>query len=360
MNKLYKTSYLFTLLTVGTLSLRAYEPGYVWQFNLDENLPGSDEPIVDTNWNLHYGPTAIDGGQAANTGAGDGSIVSGNSEGSTGGIAKPLQELSNNDRGFMFGSGVGDSTTGFAPQAMFFWTTNLNVVNFEQGAKGSGTVETDWMAPAYPARIALDTVRIGDMAGLSVQTLPRNTALVYRIAIRLGTTWYVDAAGHTNATRTAWETYSMDFQSGSLYELPFTAGSALDLDVTDNTLVSVASLDPAAVITGYGIYVDTGDAKGSSNDTGSWARFDAFYIDALASAPPVVVNAPSGGSITVDVDSAAGRSYQLIRDTTLPGTFPTSIGTPASGTGGIVTLTDPDYGTLGSDKVFYRVEPSLE
>lgn len=332
--------------------VNAYETGYVWHFNLDENLPGSEVPISDVNWNLAYGPTAING-------IGDANIISGNSEGGT--ITPLPLDSFDNRRGFMFASGAGDSVTGFAPQAFLFWTTNLNTVSVKQGEKASGTWETDWMTPAFPASNPLDGLTVGDIRGLSIITLPRNVAMFYRIAVRIDSTWYVDAAGHANATRTAWENYQMDFQSASLYELPFTAGVELDIDVSDNTLVTVASLDPAALVTAFGVYVDTGEFKGSGYDTGTWARFDAFYIDAPTEvAPPVKAIGVGGGSFSVEIDTATGLSYQLVRDTDLQGSFSTTVGAPSSGTGGNITLEDPDYGTVGSDKVFYKIDATLE
>jgi hypothetical protein len=355
--------YLIPLLLTGLFipGLQAYETGYVFQFNVDENLAGSDEPIVDANWNLHYGPTALDGGQAANTGSGDGSIVAGISEGGTGSIPKPLQQFSNNDRGFMFGSGVGDATTGFAPQALFFWTTNTTAVNVVQGAKGSGTIQSDWATPAFPPTAPLNTLTLADIIELSVQTLPRNVAMVYRFAFQIEGAWYVDAVGHTNATRSAWETYSMPIDGASVYPLAFTPLTELDIEVTDGIAVTVASLNQSAPITGYGIYVDTGDAKGSGNDTGTWCRSDAFYINAPAPvAPPIQAIGVGGGSFTIDADTATGLSYQLVRDTDLQGTFSTTVGSPVSGTGGTVVLEDPDYGSLGEDKVFYKIDTQLE
>ncbi|MGC9452020.1 MAG: PEP-CTERM sorting domain-containing protein [Oceanipulchritudo sp.] len=271
-----KTS--ITLLVLSILGLQAYGWEYVWHFNLDENLAGTEVPISpDTNWNLSYSATALNGGLAANTGSGDGFIVSGNSEGSTGGIAKPLPDFTNNDRGFIFGSGAGDSTTGYAPQALFFWTSHLTTVNVVQGAKGSGTVETDWMSPDSNP---LSAVTLGQISELFVQTLPRNLALVYRLAFEVDGTWYVDATGHTNSAF-SWENYSMTMAGSSVYPLPFTPGVEMDIEVTDNTLLALSSLDQEALVTGYGLYVDTGDAKGTSNNTGSWARADAFYINAV-------------------------------------------------------------------------------
>jgi hypothetical protein len=350
-------SLLIALAAVG--SLHAFESGYVFHFNVDENLAAAEEPIVSANWNLHYGPSASDGGQAANTGSGDGMIVAGLSEGGTGSPTVPLQEFRNNDRGFIFGSGVGDATTGFAPQALFFWTTNVNSVSVLQGAKGSGTVQTDWATPSFPETEALSSLTVGDLIELSIRTLPRNVAMVYRIAFQTDGVWYVDATGHTNATRSVWEVYTMSAPGASVYPLPFTAGVELDVEVTDNTPVTVASLDQNAVVTGYGIYVDTGDAQGSGNDTGTWCRTDFFYIKAPV-APPVETIAVGGGSFSVDVDTMTGVSYQLYRDTTLLGTFPTAAGSAVSGTGSTETLTDPDYGTAGSDKVFYKIEASVE
>jgi hypothetical protein len=339
----------------------AYETGYVFQFNVDENMAGSDEPIVDANWNLHYGPTAQDGGQAANTGSGDGTIVAGISEGSTGGIAKPLDQFSNNDRGFIFGSGVGDATTGFAPQALFFWTTNLASVSSIQGSKGSATIQSDWATPAFPATQSMSELTLGGILEISAQTRPRNNALVYRIAIQVDGTWYVDAVGFTNTTTSAFETYTFDLSGASLYALTFTASVELDTDVTDNLPVPVASLNPSSPITGYGMYVDTGNARGSGNDTGTWARFDAFYINAPTPVgPPVEAIGVGGGSFTIDADSAQGLVYQLLRDTDLQGAFSTNVGSPVSGTGGTIVLEDPDYGTLGTDKVFYKIDVGLE
>lgn len=356
----YKTLLSVSLCLFG-LSLGAYETGYVFHFNVDENLDGSDEPIVDSNWNLHYGPTAQDGGQAANNGSGDGSIVSGLSEGSTGGIPKPLDQFSNNDRGFIFGSGVGDATTGFAPQAMFFWTTNLTAVNTIQGAKASGSVQTDWGTPVYPPTQPMVTLALGNLVSISAQTKPRNTALVYRIAIQIAGTWYVDAAGFSATSTSPFETYALDISSASLYPLPFTPGSDLDTDVTDNGSVTVASLDPALPVTGYGMYVDTGSAKGSQNNTGTWARMDAYYINAPAPVgPPIESIAVGGGSFTINADTAIGLSYQLLRDTDLQGSYSTTVGPVLSGTGDIIPLEDPDYGTLGAEKVFYKVDVELE
>lgn len=342
------------------ISLSAAPIGYVFHFNVDENMVGSDEPIQDSNWNLAYGASATDASTASNNGSGDGFIVSGLSEGGTGDPVVPLTEFRNNDRGFIFGSGAGDSSTGFAPGALFFWRTDLTTVNVLQGAKGSGTVQSDWATPDDPPALALDAVTLGDLIQLSILARPRNDALPYRFALRIGSDWYVHAEGF-QVVGSGWHEYSLDVQNANLYPLPFNPGVNLDLDVTDNGLVTAASLDPDAPVTGYGIYVDTDSFAGTAD---SWARADVFYVEAdapVVDVPPVITGiGVSGNEVSVTFETVTGLSYTLRRGTDLSGNFPTTIDVPVSGDGSEKTITDSDYTTSGSDKVFYQVESQID
>lgn len=340
-----------TALLMGFVVAQASDIDYVFHFNVDENLAGEEEPIPSGNWNLHYGPTATDG-------IGDANIVSGLSQGGTGNPVVPLPDLRNNDRGFIFASGAGDSTTGFAPEALFFWRTDLTTSSLLQGGKASGGVQVDWAVAVTPPEKALADLTLGDLLELSINARPRNDATDYRLALRLGTDWYVDAAGF-NTVGPGWQNYAMSVPGASLYPLPFTPGTELDVEVTDNTAVTVASLDPDLAVTGYGIYADTNGFKGTSNNTGSWTRADVLHIRAIAR-PKVRDVAKTGTTFDAVVDSASGVKYTLVRDTVPNGTYTTAVDGPVSGDDTEKTLTDPDTSTAGSDTIFYKVTGEIE
>jgi len=237
---------------------------YSYHFNLDENLSGQEVPILDTGWDFFYGANGT-------SGHGDSNLVSGNSQGSTGGPKFDI-EFQNNDRGFMFASGA----NGFAPGGFLFTMTDLTTTNVLQGAKASGTVQTNWNSPFASPPIAFADQTIGGLVSLNSVVLPRNTTIEYHFAFQANGTWYVDPVGITNVS--SWSGYNWSLSGSDVVELPFTAGVSLDLDLSDNPLIPVASLDQNATVTGYGMFVDTNGLIGTSD---SWARMDAFVVEAI-------------------------------------------------------------------------------
>lgn len=250
---------LAVVLSAGSLSAQDV---YSWHFNLDENLPGADEPILDTGWDFYYGASGT-------LGHGDPNLVSGNSEGSTGGV-KFNTDFENNDRGFMFASGA----SGFAPGGFLFTSTDLATTDSLLGQKASGTVQDMWNAPT--GATAFSSKTIGDLISMNAVVLPRNSTISYHFAFQANGNWYVDPVGTTGVT--SWSAYNWSLSGADVVELPFAPGVSMDLDLTDNPPIPIASLSQGATVTGYGMFVDTDALVGTSD---SWARMDAYVVEAV-------------------------------------------------------------------------------
>jgi hypothetical protein len=238
---------------------------YSWHFNLDENLPGAENPIADTGWDFYYGSNATVGSYT------DPNLRSGNSEGATSG-AKFDTTFENGNRGFMFASGA----PGFTPGGFLFTSTDLATTDVIQGGKTSGTIQDTWNAPSIASTYPLATRTVGDLISINAVVNPRNAATRYHFAFQADGNWYVDSVGFSGVT--SWTAYNWTPAGSTVIELPFIAGSSLDLDLSDNVGLSFAALDQSAAITGYGMYVDTDSLTGTSD---SWARMDALVVEAV-------------------------------------------------------------------------------
>lgn len=262
-------------------------------------------------------------------------------------IAPQLQNSPS--RGFIFFTGVSD----YAPQAFFLYRTNLSTASGIQGAKGSQTTQSDFTTPFSPPEKALNDLTLGDIIEIVFYGNPRNTSTRYHLALQIDNQWYVDT--NPSSGFTSWTQIRVPLKGATFAELPFTAGSELDVDVSDNPPVSLDDFPSDTVITGYGVYMFTGPLTGESD---SWCRVDGFEIRALGT-PRVTTMASAADSVSVNIDSADGAAYSLLSDTDLNGTFSEQV-TTVSGDGSEITLSDPAFPPTGSDKAFYKIKAEIE
>jgi hypothetical protein len=111
---------------------------------------------------------------------------------------------------------------------------------------------------------------VADITQLSVQTRTQSPSTVMRFAILVDGVWHVSESSWQQTSNAAWEPRVLAMSSSQWHSHAFSTGS-LDDDLSDNTLVALPS---TGVVSGYGLYADTGTLSGAD----ARIRIDSFQV----------------------------------------------------------------------------------
>jgi len=220
----------------------------------------------------------------------------------------------------------GSTTAGFlfsvpsaaqAPGVVLLHTTDLTTSDtLQDSSPGNPALgNVDWYRNA-PESLAGLTVE--EIEELSVYTSAPDTAtLVMRFALRVDGVWYASDFFFQQATANTFLKQSLDPSAGNWRAAAFSPGS-LDDDLSDNAVVP---LSPTGVISGYGLYADTGGLSGAN----ARVRIDAFQVSTPAQVTPRITEFTpvGGGQWDISLSAEPNTIYKFTEDSTIqfnPGT----------------------------------------
>ncbi|MEO8615488.1 MAG: autotransporter-associated beta strand repeat-containing protein [Luteolibacter sp.] len=140
------------------------------------------------------------------------------------------------------------------PGAMLLHTTSSSTSTSFQDSP-----QSDWFRIGSSP---LAGVTVGSISRLSVFTRSESSGgVAMRFAIRANGVWYVSNASYVQTDANMWERRVINPVSSLWRSGAFVAGTSLDVDISDNPLVT---LNPADIVSGYGLYADTGVLSGNA------------------------------------------------------------------------------------------------
>lgn len=251
-----------------------------YQYFIHEGFP--DRPSQDAAWNVYYSDDADLAPFVATRVAPPGPDIdafSAISEGTGGnnGLYPSAQ-----DAGFLFFSGTGDASTGFAPQAFHANTTRLTTTNRSQAEGIRSTPEPNWWTQSATWNLA--NIPFANLREIGMTLNPRNTNLFFNATVNVDGVWYVTAdaiLSPPDFIGIAWGEAEWDVQSSDWKVLAFEPGVTLDIDLSDDPIISSSEI--SGQVKGFGLYVDTDDyaGTGSPQSESSWVRVGAYRVEAV-------------------------------------------------------------------------------
>lgn len=227
-------------------------------FSFHFNNSGSDNNSAIHNWATSVGAS----GAIVNT------LSSGVGSGVSNGNALPAITGESSLKGFAFYV----PATGVAPGASMLYTTTTVATDAFQ------STQNHWFRSSGTGDLTGATV--ADITELKVHTRTQDTSTTMRFAILVDGNWYASTSTFTQTSNSAWELQSVSPNSINWISNIGTPGSDLDTDLSDNP---TAPLSGTGVVTGYGIYADTGVTSGSN----ARVRLDSYQVlTTLSGAPP--------------------------------------------------------------------------
>jgi hypothetical protein len=170
----------------------------------------------------------------------------------------PLINNASTSSGFLF------ALPDAAPGAMLLHTTSMNATTALESDP-----QTRWHSSGPTT---LSGIQLGKISRLSVFTRPATASgIVMRFALRVNGVWHVSAASFSQVDAAAWEQRVLCPSLTLWHPAVFTSGSFLDDDVTDNAPVA---LPASGLVSGYGLYADTGTLSGPA----CRVRIDSFEV----------------------------------------------------------------------------------
>ncbi len=224
---------------------------FAFHFN---NTNGSDNHSALQNWATAVGAA----GTVVNTVA--------NGSGVSGGSGLPGVAGESSGTGFAYYV----PATGVAPGACLLHATTANATNAYQN------VQNAWFRTGTGS---LSGVTVGDITWLSVSTRAQDGAAEMRFAIKVDGQWFASDTSFNQTSNMAWEYQYLDPKAVDWISGIGAPGSGLDLDLSDNPRVG---LDPAGVVSAYGLCADTGDLAGAE----ARVRIDSYRVVTTVSGDP--------------------------------------------------------------------------
>lgn len=219
--------------------------------------PNQDKNANTWSWQAAYGITGtLDSTLASGDGYGTGVSQGGGQTGSAGSTSN----------GFLFALPNAD------PGVILLHTTSAATSDVPQDtpvqpANNTAPNSIQWYRD-FPQ--ALAGLTVADIDQLSVHTRAQNTSAVMRFALLVDGTWYVSQSSWQQTSNSAWEPRSLAMASSQWHSDVFIPGN-LDDDLSDNALVTLPS---TGVVSGYGLYADTGTLSGGD----ARIRIDSFQV----------------------------------------------------------------------------------
>jgi hypothetical protein len=271
---------------------------FAFHFNNGTGTFG-DRNAFQVNWAAAVGPLGyID----STSGTNDGAEV-GVSQGTTSGAAVPTLNEQSTIAGFLFAV----PTNLYAPGVILLYTTNLNsTTNFQGYATNLSPFQSDWFRLGTNN---LSSVVVSNVAEISVYTRAGTATPVMRFALRVDGNWYASTNSYTQTDLNNYLKRTLTPGSVSWYSGIGAPGVSLDNDLSDNPIVS---LNPAGVISGYGLYADTEAAAGAN----ARVRIDSYSVRLVGNIPPSI--AITNLTITVPSTIKEGSVLTLKAEATDP------------------------------------------